>query len=69
MARTDEKPGVVEAESREERDEEFRPLDPDDPLDKYVVVRWPWGEAEDRWLEALTGEPQGRRRDARDSDL
>lgn len=37
-----------------------------DPLDKYVIVKWPWGEAEDRWFEALTGEPcnDGATRDA-----
>jgi hypothetical protein len=55
-------------QSVEDRDEEFRPIDPDDPLDKYVIVRWPWGEAEDRWFEALTGEPCNEGK-ARDSDL
>jgi hypothetical protein len=55
-------------QSVEDRDEEFRPIDPDDPLDKYVIVRWPWGEAEDRWFEALTGEPCNDGK-ARDSDL
>jgi hypothetical protein len=29
----------------------------------------PWDESVDLFLEAVTGEPQGRRRDSRDSDL
>jgi hypothetical protein len=29
----------------------------------------PWDEKDDIWLEHMTGEPQGRRRASRDSDL
>jgi hypothetical protein len=29
----------------------------------------PWDESDDLFLEAVTGEPQGRRRGARNSDL
>jgi hypothetical protein len=27
---------------------------------------WPWDEKDDLWLEAVTGEPQGKRRGPRD---
>jgi hypothetical protein len=38
-------------------------------LDKYGLVKGPWDEKADIWLEYLTGEPQGKRRESRDADL
>jgi hypothetical protein len=37
-------------------------------LAKYSAVG-PWDESDDRFLEAVTGEPQGRPRESRTSDL
>lgn len=38
-------------------------------LDKYGLVKGEWEEKDDIWLEYLTGEPQGKRRESRDADL
>ncbi|HXF30380.1 MAG TPA: hypothetical protein VN522_02580 [Solirubrobacterales bacterium] len=54
-----QKTEMLEAEARARLDQRLDAL----------KLPGPWTEADDRWLEFLTEEPQGRRRVTRDPDL